>query len=399
MVQEVLPIVPYRQLVFTIPRRLRKYFLFDRSLYGELCRAAYSSTRDYLRQQAPAGFPRLKKAVPAMVVVPQSFADLLVPHAHCHAVVSLGLFTAEGFFHPMEDLDFSGLEELFRERVFEMMIKKGKITAEIAEEMRRWPHSGFNLNWERKIEAEERAELEGLLSYMERACVSLRRLKYLPDGRVHYQGTKYHPRLGTDHQLLPALEFLAMLVPHIMLRYQVTLRSYGAASTTFRRKAGWMREPPTKAPPPALFAATKLLPAPKPQPPTPEAPRPADPPAPLPIPPQDEDDESLRNRKRTWAKFIRKVWICHPEECPSCGQPMKIIAAITSPEQDELIEKLLRHVHRWDPPWKRQRQARGPPPSESSQPSSGALGAERIDPPVEVEQYFADEPSDDDWPA
>ena len=44
MVDEVLPLVPYRQLVFTIPRRLRKYFLFDRSLYGHLCRTAAALT-------------------------------------------------------------------------------------------------------------------------------------------------------------------------------------------------------------------------------------------------------------------------------------------------------------------------------------------------------------------
>ena len=40
MVEKVLPIVPYRQLVFTIPVALRKAFLLDRSLYGELCRVA-----------------------------------------------------------------------------------------------------------------------------------------------------------------------------------------------------------------------------------------------------------------------------------------------------------------------------------------------------------------------
>jgi hypothetical protein len=38
--------------------------------------------------------------------------------------------------------------------------------------------------------SEDRNELQGLLSYMERAPVSLRRLTYLGDGRVHYQGTK-----------------------------------------------------------------------------------------------------------------------------------------------------------------------------------------------------------------
>jgi hypothetical protein len=45
MVEEVLPLVPYRQLVFTIPIALRKSFLFDRSIYGELCRVAYPGAR------------------------------------------------------------------------------------------------------------------------------------------------------------------------------------------------------------------------------------------------------------------------------------------------------------------------------------------------------------------
>ena len=110
----------------------------------------------------------------------------------------------------MEDVDFTGLEAIFRERVFEFMIEKGKITAEVAEDMRRWPHSGFGLDFQRKIEADDRKELEGLLCYMDRPPSSLRRLTYLPNGLVHYQGTRVHPRLGTDHQLLPAVEFLAL---------------------------------------------------------------------------------------------------------------------------------------------------------------------------------------------
>jgi hypothetical protein len=142
MVEEVLPRVPYRQLVFTIPRRLRKFFLFDRSLYGDLCRAAYASTRDHLRQLATAGFPQLKRAVPAMVLVPQSFGDLLVHHPHFHALSSLGLFLGDGSFHALPDADFSALEDTFRERVFAFLLRKEKITQEVVESMRAWPHSG-----------------------------------------------------------------------------------------------------------------------------------------------------------------------------------------------------------------------------------------------------------------
>ncbi len=92
MVGEVLPVFPYRQLVFTIPRNLRRPFLFDRSLHGGFCRVAYPSTRDFLRQKAAGAFRRVDQAVPVMIASPQSFGDLIVHNPHLHAVVSLGLF-------------------------------------------------------------------------------------------------------------------------------------------------------------------------------------------------------------------------------------------------------------------------------------------------------------------
>ena len=148
-------------------------------------------------------------------------------------------------FHRMEDVDSWGLEALFRVRVFKLMVKKGKITPEDADGMRAWPHSGFEVSSTRRIEAEDRKGLEGLLTYMDRAPVSLRRLTYRKDeGMVHSQGTKFHPRLGTDHQLLTPVDFVALLVPHVLLRYEDTLRTYGAISTTFRKKAGWIEHPP-----------------------------------------------------------------------------------------------------------------------------------------------------------
>jgi len=40
---------------------------------------------------------------------------------------------------------------------------------------------------------------------------------------------------------------------------------------------------------------------------------------------------------------------------------MRIIAALTSPHQDEAIEKILRHRQEWQPPWEIERKARGAP--------------------------------------
>ena len=53
-----------------------------------------------------------------MVAAPQSFGSVLNFHPHCHAVCSLGVFTRDGIFHPMpDDVDFSVLEEIFRDEV------------------------------------------------------------------------------------------------------------------------------------------------------------------------------------------------------------------------------------------------------------------------------------------
>ncbi len=46
--EELLEEVPHRQVVFTIPKRLRIYFRYDRKLLGELAGCAWRATRLYL---------------------------------------------------------------------------------------------------------------------------------------------------------------------------------------------------------------------------------------------------------------------------------------------------------------------------------------------------------------
>ncbi len=62
---------------------------------------------------------------------------------------------------------------------------------------------------------------------------------------------------------------------------------------------------------------------------------------------------------------IARVWLQDPQLCPGCGEPMRVLSAITSPHQDDVIEKILKHRREWDPPWRRQRRARAPPPPQT----------------------------------
>ena len=72
---------------------------------------------------------------------------------------------------------------------------------------------------------------------------------------------------------------------------------------------------------------------------------------------------------------------------------MKIIAAI-GPDQPDVIERILRHLNRWDPPWKRVRKARGPPqvPQSTAQPPPAQRSPPKtIDPVIDDQFYSVDE--------
>jgi hypothetical protein len=54
----------------------------------------------------------------------------------------------------------------------------------------------------------------------------------------------------------------------------------------------------------------------------------------------NEDSEFLRERRRTWARLLRKIFEVDPMLC-SCGAEMKIISIITEPR---VVDRILRHL-------------------------------------------------------
>jgi hypothetical protein len=82
--------VPHCQFVFTIPKRLRIYFRFERRLLGEVCRGAARTVITVYR--AASGRP---DAVPGMVGAIQTFGQLIPVHPHIHALVAEGVVLPE----------------------------------------------------------------------------------------------------------------------------------------------------------------------------------------------------------------------------------------------------------------------------------------------------------------
>lgn len=78
--EEVLKHVPHRQWIFSIPKRLRIYFLFDRKLLTKLSRCAWKVLNLYLTQAVP--YDDVKAGATIAV---QSFGDFQNFNPHLHA--------------------------------------------------------------------------------------------------------------------------------------------------------------------------------------------------------------------------------------------------------------------------------------------------------------------------
>lgn len=101
----------------------------------------------------------------------------------------------------------------------------------------------------------------------------------------------------------------------------------------------------------------------------------------------EEESAFVKRRRRNWARLIKKTWFVDLTLCPACRKPMEVLAAISSPEQDDVIERIVRAQGEWNPLWKRSLRARGPPPSD---PSTPICPREAIDPQYDVDDYFVD---------
>jgi len=70
-------------------------------------------------------------AVPGAVIAIQSFGDFLGFNSHLHVLSTDGCFYGQGMFRVAPHFETKQLEEIFRHKVFKMLLSKGKITQDL----------------------------------------------------------------------------------------------------------------------------------------------------------------------------------------------------------------------------------------------------------------------------
>ena len=335
--EEVLAEVPHLQWVFTIPKRLRVYFRYDRSLLGKLCRAAYDTVCDVYALEIDGDC-----GVPAMVGAVQTFGDLIHWHSHIHAIVPEGVFTGTGHFVHIPGIWRHSAAEILQDKVFDLLLDEFKIDLETAANMRQWKHSGFNVDHSVRIEAGDHVGMQRLVEYISRCPFSLARMVTLnADGRIVYRASKGKcfpfPTTGEpvspereiapiqtlmegiprNFEVFDPLDFLAEVTQHIPNKGEHQIRYYGWYSN---KKRGMQEKKVT-------------------------------------APGQPEPDTAFRRKCRmTWAALIKCVYEVDPLKCPKCGGEMRIVSFI---DEETVIRKILKHCGLW------KEQSPRPPPEEN----------------------------------
>ncbi len=69
-----------------------------------------------------------------------------------HILGTDGCFYGDGMFRVAPRIDTKLPEEIFRHKVFKMLLFKGKITQELVDMLMSWRHSGFNVHCGQRIQ-------------------------------------------------------------------------------------------------------------------------------------------------------------------------------------------------------------------------------------------------------
>jgi hypothetical protein len=210
--------IPHRHFVFSIPKILRRYFLYDRRLLADLSRCAWESLKVFIRQTIPERNP-----IPGAAIATQTFGDFLGFNPHCHILVTDGCFYGDnGMFRVAPPLELKKLEAIFRHKVFRMLLDKRKITKEMIAMLTTWRHSGFHVFCGNRISPQDDTAMENRARYIIRAFFSQERMQYLDQ----YGTVFYTSKDGETTKCFPALEWLAAMCSHIPNRGEQMVRYY-----------------------------------------------------------------------------------------------------------------------------------------------------------------------------
>lgn len=361
LVDRVVPSVPVRQWVLTVPHALRARMMFDPAITSAVLRELIAAVSSWLRRRAR----RLGVTGPVKtgaIAVIQRFNSAAAASPHFHTLFLDGVFSfapgAPTLFHPTpapRDEDVARVVAAVYRRVERRLARREPSAAQrrFEEDASAWcalatassaganatgPRrgrqvvrlrggpvagdaivtgrlcadvAGFNLQAATRVAARDREGLERMARSLARPPIANDRLTRLADGRLHLE-LKRPWRDGTTAFVFTPHELIERLVALVPRPGAHLTRYFGVFA-------------------PAFAARADVVPG---------GARPDRNPAPPGPPPEEEAQPPFRRRYR-WASLIWRVFLEDVLECARCHGRMTIVAALTAPLA---IERVLLHL-------------------------------------------------------
>jgi hypothetical protein len=308
--------VPHRHVTLTIPKMLRPYFRYHRDLLKDLCRIAHECVRDVMRTalDQPEGIPGIVMAI-------HTFGEYLDFHPHLHLLMADGLFLRDERFLICPENGMNAVEELFRARVITFLTGKGLLPPDRARMLKSWRHSGFNIHRSRRIQPDERDDLERVARYIIRNPFSLEKMEFKPPNAVNRDGTVIYrsgmnPKINRNFQIFTPCDFIAAITQHIPDKSFQLVRYYGWYSNKMRGQRKKHAEEEKEAE--DLEVGVEVI--------------------------DVSDHQPRRIPSKKWRDLIKKVWEADPLICPTCQREMRIVSLI---DERDVIEKMLKCLGLW----------------------------------------------------
>jgi hypothetical protein len=329
LVDHVIPPVPVRQWVLSLPKRLRGFLQRDATLAGKVLRIMLEEVERELRGRCPeAG----AKARTGAVAFPHRFGKSLNGQFHFHACVIDGVYEAEAEdvrFHEAVELSEAAIarvQERVRRRVLKAFVRWGLLEPETRDEMLEWRHGGgFSLDAAVRLEANDREGLERLLRYCARPPLAAGHLQWRDE--QHERLVYRLPKPGTDGSpelVLTGLELLERLSAFIPPPRVHRHRYYGLLAPNARLR-------PTVTALASQQAAAEQV---APSSPISEIPGATSSPSP-------PEEKPRRPSVYLWAMLLARIYEVFPLVCHRCGGEVEIIAFIT---EAPTVRAILTHI-------------------------------------------------------
>lgn len=363
LVDSVIPEIPTRQWVLSVPAPLRFLIAYDTDALNAVLEAFTKTVFSWLRKKKDkeAGtIPASSTAYPGAVTFIQRFGSALNLNTHMHTVFSDGVFikNASGFvsFHrtgapTLEEI--RAITEKIARRVHRWLEKRMQDSGDDEGFGQKEPLlascygasiryltalgpkagqplmrvfstppkgnndreertvAGFNLHISIPVEAKDRRGLERQLRYMGRPPLSEERLTKTADGRIVVK-LKSAWGDGTTHHILQPLEFLERLVALVPPPRKNQVRYHGVFA-------------------PNSSLRGKIVLAPKPTEPQPQT-----------APAEAAQPRHPTRKRLGWAKLMARVFGIDVLECPRCKSKLQVLSFITEPDVITNILKSLK---------------------------------------------------------